>query len=273
MSKREPTPEHPDWEVESEFDYADTLSMPEWGWEFLRRNPDYQKAWESSKNAFSAAGECGLSVVIHTTASRNALQDWGCLYSSQPTLNARHATVFWRPDLNPRALRMTALPAPVPHPAEVFSLAEMKCSSVLLHCPRGEQHLLFRDNGRGLQLAINGTDLRSKVQLVIDGTPDPIIARGQLWSYRCFVDLQLTGKLVPSHFQREPLSPRLKQVLRALIGAQAGASHREIAGMLFGQNRTSAEWNARGRPLRYRVRRTIHRGFELMEGGYRKLVR
>jgi hypothetical protein len=273
MSKREPTPEHPDWEVEGEFDYADTLSLPEWGWEFLRRNPDYRKSWENSKREFAVGESLSLGKVVEASKPRSALQDWGCLYSSAPTLNARAATVFWQPELCSKVLRMTALPISAAVSAEEFSWRDMACPSVLLRGTGHGQHVLFRDNGRTLQLAVHGADLREPVRLVVDGAPPPVFARAQVWSQRCFVDLHLTGKLVPSHFQRETLSPRLKQVLRTLIGVQAGASHREIAQMLFGRERVAAEWCARGRPLRYKVRRTVHRGYDLMEGGYRKLLR
>jgi hypothetical protein len=273
MSEREPTPEHPDWEIEDQFGYADTLTLPEWGWEFLRRNPAYQRSWESARGDFKVAAQTGATTIIEVTNPCTALLDWGCLYSSAPTFSARSATVFWQPDLCSKVLRLTALSLSAEVAAEQFSLHEVACPSVLLRGTGASQHLLFRDNDGGLQLAVQGCDLLKPVRLVLDSAPGPQIARAQFRSHRCFMDIRLAGKLMPSHVQREPLSPRLKHVLRALDGALAGASHREIGAALFGGERIRAEWYAPGRPLRYKVRRAVHRGYALMQGGYRKLLR
>ncbi|HEY5236968.1 MAG TPA: DUF2285 domain-containing protein [Rhizomicrobium sp.] len=273
MSERGATPEFPDWEIKEQFDYADTLTLPEWGWEFLRRNPNYRKSWESAQRDFTVGARSGAARVIEATNPATALLEWGCLYSSAPILNARSAIVFWQPDLCPKVLRLTALPLSSAIAAEAFCLRELKCPSVLLRGFTDAQHLLFRDRGRGLQLAVHGPDILDPVRLVADSAPGYVFARDQFRSLRCFMDLRLSGKLMPSHFQREALSPRLKHVLRALDGALAGASHREIGTALFGEERIRAEWTARGRPLRYKVRRAVHRGYELMRGGYRGFLR
>jgi hypothetical protein len=61
-------------------------------------------------------------------------------------------------------------------------------------------------------------------------------------------------------------------VLRALDGALAGASHREIAEALFGQRRIQVDWAEPGENLRDRIRRAIWRGRSLMDGGYRDFL-
>ena len=102
---------------------------------------------------------------------------------------------------------MTALPVVATVSAEEFSWRDMMSPSVLLRGADEAQHLLFRDNGRGLQLAVQGADIREPVRLVIDGAPNPTFARTQLQSERCFVDLHLTGKLVRRIFNERHCHP------------------------------------------------------------------
>ncbi len=60
--------------------------------------------------------------------------------------------------------------------------------------------------------------------------------------------------------------------LQALDGLLAGASQREIAGVLFGESRVEKDWHADGE-LRAQVRYLIRRGEALMQGGYADLVK
>lgn len=62
----------------------------------------------------------------------------------------------------------------------------------------------------------------------------------------------------------------------ALIALDAhcyGASHREVAVMIFGLDKVEAEWVADGCDLKDYVRRCRSRGVRLMQGGYRRLLR
>jgi hypothetical protein len=59
--------------------------------------------------------------------------------------------------------------------------------------------------------------------------------------------------------------------LRALDGKLDGASHTQIAEVLFAKPRMSAaSW--RSHDLRYRTDDAVHRGIALMQGGYRQLL-
>lgn len=62
----------------------------------------------------------------------------------------------------------------------------------------------------------------------------------------------------------------------ALIALDAhcnGASHREVAVMIFGLEKVEAEWVADGCDLKDYVRRCRSRGVRFMQGGYRRLLR
>jgi hypothetical protein len=133
--------------------------------------------------------------------------------------------------------------------------------------------MLVRDRSRGFQLEIHGHSLLEPVHLVADAVLDPKAAPVRLKTIQCFNDLRATGKLVPSHFPAESATPRLRRVMRALDGALSGASHREIAEVLFGKARTDREWRQANNHLRDHVRRAVKRGEELMRGGYMAFLR
>ncbi len=63
----------------------------------------------------------------------------------------------------------------------------------------------------------------------------------------------------------------LRRVLQGLDATLAGASLRDTAAAVFGDQRTSTDW-FRSSPLRDQVRYLIRRGRQLMTGGYRDLL-
>lgn len=63
----------------------------------------------------------------------------------------------------------------------------------------------------------------------------------------------------------------LRRVLQGLDATLAGASLRDTAAAVFGDQRTSTDW-FRSSPLRDQVRYLIRRGRQLMAGGYRDLL-
>lgn len=270
MSDRKRTPEHVDWEVEDQFNYTETLSLPEWAWEFLRRHPDYRKDWEGARQDFRIVERSDRTITIRADNPACSLLRWGCLYSSPPIGDARSARVLWQPDLCSHVLRLKSL-----RPTDgtvTFALSNATCSSLLLLGYDDKQHVVFGDNGRRLQLAVDGEDIRQSVTLVCDNSL-PSSPRNQLRWQRCFEDLQWGGRLMPSYFRPEPHSDLLKRALIALDGSLAGAPQRQIAMAIFGASAVSEKWDAPGRPLRDKVRRAIRTGRRLMSGGYRNLLR
>ncbi len=60
--------------------------------------------------------------------------------------------------------------------------------------------------------------------------------------------------------------------LQALDGEAAGASHRDIAAMIFGRNEVWQRW-ATNSELRAQLRYLLRRGHDHVQGGYRRLLR
>jgi hypothetical protein len=132
------------------------------------------------------------------------------------------------------------------------------------------QIVLLRQGACSLQLNVHGAG-EGKVHLFAEA-----VSRNAMEDRRQILDalsdLQRIGRLRPERFRPYPRGSRLRQVLCALDGYLAGASHRRIAIALFGEARVTAEWSDPRGHLRDTVRRAVLRGRWLMSGGYRGLV-
>ncbi|MER8652108.1 DUF2285 domain-containing protein [Mesorhizobium sp. M1121] len=98
------------------------------------------------------------------------------------------------------------------------------------------------------------------------------LSKHRLLALECLNALCACGKLPARLFPPERRGPRLNFVLRALDGALAGESHREIAEALVGQARVRSDWNDPQDHLRDRIRRAVSRGRALMNGEYLNLL-
>ncbi len=84
--------------------------------------------------------------------------------------------------------------------------------------------------------------------------------------------LQRRGCFSRSLFPTEPNAPKWAKALQAWDGAAAGASQREIACVIFGEQAVRNEWGGRSEFLKSRTQRLIKYGKEMVDGGYRKLL-
>ncbi|MGF1610422.1 MAG: DUF2285 domain-containing protein [Kiloniellales bacterium] len=153
------------------------------------------------------------------------------------------------------------------------SLADMQGRKMLLQAADGEQHLLLRDGLRSAQLLCLGVDITvepAAMNLLLDEIPrvEPKLrlAKRAMDIYRA------TGQSGDGrHWSTQTLWHR--NALVALDGWLAGASQRQIAALIYGQERIDREWRAPDQTIKNRVARAIRRGRELMEGGYRNLLK
>jgi len=261
-----------DWTEDRTYDYTARLNDRGWAWEWLRRNTAFRKDWDDARLQYGVAGYDGASTLLVSQSQTPKLSGWGCLYCSSPQEDARVASVFWSPDVCASVLKLHAFPLKAEVESTPFFLRDIACPSVLLELPGGPQYLLFHDGSRTLQLVVEGEDVLRPVRLLTDGAPGKALAGPQLRSLLCFNDLRLSGRLYDSHFQKELPSQRLRLILRMVDGALAGASHRQIAQVVFAGEFSAESWYAPGRPLRDRVRRALYRGHRLMQKGYLDLL-
>jgi hypothetical protein len=257
-----------DWSLPSAYDYTAQLTPRDWAWEFLRRNPEFQMAWWQSRDAFEITFSGSTLTIIHAHESASALERWGCLYTDAPDIDARTANIFWLPSYTPTILPMHALPASAPMPAAPLALRDLSRPLTVLHTPDDVQHVLLHGSGHNIQLAISGASILEPVHLLAKfefGSEDMCRQVEVLHQFNNLI----AGVLSAGNQE----ATRLRNVLQALDGSLAGASHRDIAIALFGAARVEADWNDPRQNMRDRVRRAVHRGRALMTGGYKKFLR
>jgi hypothetical protein len=245
----------------------------DWAWEFLRSNVEFLPDWENARGEFEIVSANDSLKVIIAHKNQSLLDRWGCLFADAPHVGAQSASVFWKPEIYAGILPAVALSGNTQNNARCFHLGDSRCPAVLLLKPGRVQHLLFQGEGRGLQLRVEGADVRGPVHLWGGSLLEDKHVSPQLSTLRCFNDLLLSGCLPPGHHLSEPGPDRLEFTYRALQGSLAGLSHRKIAIAIFGEDRVRRDWYDAGEHMRDTIRRAIKCGRERMEGGYLKLLR
>ena len=259
-----------DWSSRSSYDYTAELAHRDWAWEFLRPNPEFQKSRQQSQDRFEVVSAELALTIIRARVKQSGLNRWGCLYTDAPDIDARSAKVFWLPSRNASVLRMYAAPANAKLDTALFDLRNQLCPVSLLIMPDGMQHALFHGSGHGVQLAVSGASLLEPVYLLADSVLGRREAKLRIEALRRYNDFIAGAPPQPPAYEQ---TERLRNVLQALHGSLAGASHRDIAVALFGAERVKADWNDPGENLRDCVRRAVKRGRDLMNGGYLKFLR
>ena len=154
--------------------------------------------------------------------------------------------------------------------------------------PPDKRFSLWRVIGRK-SLSHSGSDLRFTVQYGDHGlhvTLDDSIAEGTAFFLAVPLEAGLRNRVTRYHAQARLLDgeappPRGRATLRAALlhlralqaidGVRDGASHRDIAAVLFGAATAQDRWSADSE-LRAQVRYLIARAEGFMQGGYRDLA-
>ncbi|MGC1301714.1 MAG: DUF2285 domain-containing protein [Caulobacteraceae bacterium] len=153
----------------------------------------------------------------------------------------------------------------------MFDLARLPCPGVVVKGPSGE-HLVIGDARIQIRLDVRlGTVLQGPVALSY-GLAGRVGLEPKLETLQRLVALARLGRMPRRPYRPDPRGRRWATALRARDARNAGASHREIATVLFGERRVEAEWNGMSDYLRTRVQRLIRLGESLSRGGYRRLL-
>lgn len=216
------------------------LSASDYAWEFLRRNPDYRRAFQ----------DCGAGGRLDPR--------WGLEFPADPGLGPHEVRVYWRADAAP-ALVLPVAPAPV---GEARSWRPV---------PRAAETRRADDGWRAW--LGNGLQLHSPSEAGLAGPLMVVLAFDRDFGLRLKAARALgerearVGCRLAAH-QRL----RLERSLRALDGALNQDSYRAIAEAVFGQAVVDREpW--RGGTLRDVTIRLVRSGKALMRGGYLRLLR
>lgn len=159
---------------------------------------------------------------------------------------------------------------PTTSPADIVSVYELPAAVHLLIDHRKRSHLLLICGNLALQLLIEGADLLTGpvcLNFIIPGIAKINNAIEKLATLR-----QLLTKpfdLPHTSSKWGPNTLKLRNALIALDAHAAGASYRDVATVIFGEDRVVRDWPD---PLKDRIRRSLRRGQALVNGGYRTLI-
>jgi hypothetical protein len=251
-----------DWSDPGKYAYVNSLPASGCAWEFLRRNPDYQRAWRamSSEPHPSDAESAGAAA-------------WGLVRFESPERDARSANVFWHLTVNREVLPVMASRAEHLEQAAKIPLTQLQCRVTSQTGRDGEQHILFAEVGRSLQLEVHGLPSLENLRLTTEIMLPPRLAAARVQALKRFSDVITHGRLRAFLYPPDKRASRLARLLQVLDGRNARAPYRDIALAIFGEERVSADWRDPGAHLRDHLRRAFRSGRELMMGGYRRLLK
>ena len=239
------------WRSPAPYLYALHLDDPELAWEYLRRNPDYRRDWDS-----------GLD---HLPDDDRPAR-WGLRLLEDPRRDAREAEPAWRPEIY-RAVLIQPDADP-PQDALPFRFWSIPGRKSLVH---DGKRLILTSQQAGRTLRMNlAPDLE-------DGQPHAYAVRAgnDLKTAQRVTEAWLALGSAPltavTSGRPDRIAVMHMRIMQALDGAAAGASQRDIANAIFGVDQMSDRWHADD-ALRAQVRHLLRRGKALMQGGYRDLL-
>lgn len=197
----------------------------------------------------------GIRHTTHGTGGYGVLEN--------PCLDSREVAPRWLPG-PPSVVSLTESEEPAR--AAAFSLWRIAGQKTLFHDGAG-LHLTNQLNHQTMRLSLSPT-IRdgSAVAFIL-----PVSYVRQSWLAISHVSAILTPHRRPPKHATTPRPSRQAIVhmrsLQALDGEAAGASHRDIAGAIFGQTDVWQRWAANSE-LRAQIRYLLRRGNSLVDGGY-----
>ena len=245
------------WACSAAYAYVLHLDPASRAWEYLRRNPRYQRDW----------------VRYRRSASQRIAGRWGLAALVDPRLDARQVSPAWVIDEPP--------PVTLVRDEMVHERKRSEAGALFSLWSLASRARMFQDEG-GLRLVVYSP--AGPVQLQLGGR----LREGDRFAYQipaATVDraagTALAGFRAPMPMSRgagATLSERPDRAalfharaLEVLDGLAARASQRELAIALFGGAAVARGWHPDG-ALRAQVRYLIRRARALMAGEYRVLI-
>ncbi len=240
------------WHPSAAYLYVLHLDGPALAWEYLRRNPEYRRAWQRRRHR-----------PLHEA------QHWGLRLLEDPARDARDAHPDWFPD--PSSVVQVYPDADPADDALLFQLWHIPGRKQLIH------------DGKRLVLTIHLVDRMLRMAI------SPALEDGMAYAYAVRAGRQLRERwraveadlamLDAAKAHRTAIAAARPnrtamlhmRTLQALDGTLAGASQRGVAEVMFGITVVGERWYDDG-DLRAQVRRLIRRGQTLMGGEYRRLL-
>ena len=239
----------------SHYAYTQALSPCRWAWEFLRRNSQFlaDAALHANHKMSVRRIRRDIKLIAPQTIQHNAKQ-WGLVFFPDPARNGYEAEVFWSSPHPRNLVHVQISPSATGRHCDIYKQVIRSCQVT---------HLVIQARCSGMSLL---SPLPVEAGFLISET-------GELKeSFRALHNaLQMfRPHPTPTCWTRTNLS--LRNALIAYDCLTAGRSIRETAIIIYGRERTSAEWRSPGRAMKDQIRRSRKKGRELVNGGYTRLL-
>ena len=135
----------------------------------------------------------------------------------------------------------------------------------------GRQHVVLKSRSRRVTICIRGAAVAvapARVTFEMTSLAGLFAAQRNVAALQELLDDEPAG--VPTW---TITAQEKRDALIALDAHCNGATHRDVATIIFGSDKVDAEWSADGCDLKDYVRRCRSRGVRFMLGGYRRLLR
>ena len=145
--------------TKSDYACCKGLTKSEWAWEFLRRNPDYKRAFIVSRARHSQIIQLNNGTpVMRPRGCQVGASEWGLACFSDPALSAVETPVFWEQTvLKHRAEADAATTESDPTQADLDVIRSRNCAAILER--RHGVSLLFRTAKEAIDLKITGANI------------------------------------------------------------------------------------------------------------------
>lgn len=245
------------WACSAAYAYVLHLDPASRAWEYLRRNPRYQRDW----------------VRYRRSASQRIAARWGLAAVVDPRLDARQVSPVWVIDEPPPVTLVRDAMVHErkrPEARGLFSLWSLTGRASLFQDGGGIRLVVYSPAGP-VQLQLGGRlRERDRFAYQIAATAADHAAWTALTTFRALMPVSGgSGSPLPERPGRADLFH--VRALQGLDGLAAGASQRELAIALFGSEAVARGWQPDG-ALRAQLRYLVRRARTLVDGEYRSLL-
>ena len=180
---------------------------------------------------------------------------------------------MWHADFDPGTLRVRAVPTRE-RSVGALMVSDLTPWLTVMTGIQGAEHIVLSDGYQHLRLDVLDGRIADQEAVVLHIAFEGLdMARAGVPSLQRLLSLIAHRRFLRSLYPRDPAVTRGLEVLRVHDALAQGATQREIAGVLFGQERVGAEWNGLSDALRSRVRRLVREARAMAGGRYRSLMR
>lgn len=197
----------------------------------------------------------------------------GCTFAEDPDVPAPAARVIWHAAFDPDTLPVSARPSTLADP-EAVVLEHLAPWLSIATGDDGREHAVLSDGRHHIRLDIEagriGDELAVRLFYQLQGLA---AAKALMDPLKRFLALCQRRAFPSALFPDDPRVARGIDMLRVHDALVQGASQRDMAVALFGEERVYGDWAGTSDSLRSRVRRLVREARTMARGGYREMLR